>query len=126
MGSSISVIDIINMILNIINTLFVLIPAILIFLYYKIHIIDMYFTKINESGMIISIHNITSKTLFISKCNLTSNNVSTDIFKDKFLEIKSDEIYKIQVDYKLLNINPSNNMNLEIIIKHRKIRKKIK
>ena len=126
MERSLNVIDIINLILNIINTLFVLIPAILLFLYYKIHIIDLYFTEKNESGMIISIHNITSKTLFISKCNLIANNVSTDILKDKFLEIKSDEVYKIQVDYKLLNINSSNNMTIEIIIKHRKIRKKIK
>lgn len=126
MVNSFNVIDIIDLILNIINTLFVLVPAILLFLYYKIHIIDLYFIEKNESGMIISIHNITSKTLFISECYLYDNNLSTDLLENKPLEIKSDEVYKISVDYKLLNITSSNNMNLEIIIKHRRIRKKIK
>lgn len=126
MDNSFNVIDIIDLILNIINTLFVLVPAILLFLYYKIHIIDLYFIEKNESGMIISIHNITSKTLFISECYLYDNNLSTDLLENKPLEIKSDEVYKISVDYKLLNITSSNNMNLEIIIKHRRIRKKIK
>ncbi len=126
MENSSNTIEIINMIINIINSFFVLIPAISIYIFYKIHIIDLYFTGKSEFGFVISIHNITSKTLFLSGCNLLSNNVSTILLKEKLLEINSDGIYRIPVDYKLLNITPSNNMMIEIRIKNRKIRKKIK
>lgn len=127
------ILEVINTIVSIINTLIILIPAITIYLYHKLHIVDVYVLEKSNSGIVIGIHNITTKSLLFSDCNLIINRKmksfrtikSCEFCSDKFISIKSDEIYKITLDYNLMNIKLINDMRIVLIKGKRKIKRKL-
>lgn len=125
------ILQLIDTITNVTDTMIILIPAIALYFYYKLHIVDIYILEKSCSGIIIGIHNVTSKSLLFSECSLLINNKSPhvrtinlyEINNNKFINIKSDDIFKIEIDYKLMNITRLNNMRIELFRKHRKIKK---
>lgn len=127
------ILEVIDTVVNIINTLIILIPAVTIYLYHKLHIVDVYILEKSNAGIVIGIHNITAKSLLFSDCNLIINKKqksfriikSYEFCNDKFISIKSDEIYKITLDYNLMNIRLLNDMQIILIKNKRKIKRKL-
>lgn len=133
MKNQIDMLELINTIVNVIDTLIILIPAIVLYIYHKCHIINIYILDKSNAGVIIGIHNISSKTLIFSECNLIINKKNeypriitlTEINNDKFIKIKSDDIYKINIDYSIMNINIMKSLKIKLVRNQKKITRKI-
>lgn len=133
MKQQIDMLELINTITNVIDTLVILIPAIVFYIYHKCHIINIYILEKSKAGVIIGIHNISSKTLIFSECNLIVKKndkcsriiTLTEINNDKFIKIKSDDIYNINIDYIILNINLMKSLKIQLVRNRRKIKRKI-
>lgn len=127
------ILEMINTVINIINTLIILIPAVTIYLYHKLHIVDVYILEKSNSGIVIGIHNITAKSLLFSDCNLIIDKKKKsfrtiklyEFCNDKFISIKSDEIHKISLDYNLMNIESIHDMRIVLEKNKRKIQRKL-
>ena len=97
--------DCILVIIELFNTLIIIIPAIITFIYFR-------FKKINiislskENGSIIAIHNISKNVVFIKDISicykekqLTKKNKKSIIDNNDLIELEPNQTHKVKIDY---------------------------
>lgn len=110
---------------NILQLFLVYVPAITIFLFYKLSMINIWIKEVTTNGCEIMLHNKTKQTIQISKIILNFDNA----FFDKIPEVcdntnfllKPDEYTNIRISYKKHNLK---NLKLKLIVHYNKIHRK--
>ena len=122
----------VQVIIEIIDTLIVIIPALIGFIYYALKKINI-IIKNEQNGSLVIIHNISKNTIFLNKitviCKQGNKKVSLknkDLNLGEIVEIAPDKTLQIKIDYTLLNISISKKKKVIITVNDRlKYRKRI-
>lgn len=96
--------DIFDTLIGFIELIIIIIPAIIVFMYYRIQSISLYSYDITNNGATFLIHNRTNRSIFISdvqfrvteNCDLGNPVIS---WNDTVLQLKPDDYVKIVVNY---------------------------
>lgn len=122
----------VQVIIEIIDTLIVIIPALIGFIYYTFKKINIIINN-EQNGSLVIIHNISKNTIFLNKiavvCKQGNKKVllkNKDFNLSEIVEIAPDKTLKIKIDYTLLNISISKKKKVIITVNNRlKYRKRI-
>lgn len=125
----------IDVVINLFNTLIIFIPALVSFVYYKTHKIDIYITSQTNSGIKLYLHNVSKNTVFILDAIIKSKELENDVSVINSFEtqensetkcILPDSMICLTLDYAMLNITPIKKGKLILCVGNRRIVKKIK
>ncbi len=122
----------VQVIIEIVDTLIVIIPALIGFIYYTFKKINIMIQN-EKNGSLVIIHNISKNTIFLNKiavvCKQGNKKVSfnnKDLDLGEIVEIAPDKTLQIKIDYTLLNISISKKKKVIITVNDRlKYRKRI-
>lgn len=114
--------DFITACIELANLLIVFLPALIVYLYYKVHIVNIYTLESVDGGITIGIHNVTNKTLYLNNCYfiiLKKNSkkiIKYEQFRNEsYIIIEPDTIKEVKIDYKALNLD--RNCKIHLIMK---------
>lgn len=114
--------DMISAIIDVLNFIAIFVPAIIIFIFYKINKLDLIIADISKSQVQIIVHNKSPKAIFLRKIYLIykknkqekklelpfSNN-------NHYICIKSDAIYNLDIDLNLYDITENAQLCIKVI-----------
>ena len=97
--------DCILVIIEFFNTLIIIIPAIITFIYFRLKKINIVSLS-KENGSIIAIHNISKNVVFIKDISicykkklLTKKNKKSIIGNNDLIELEPNQTHKVKIDY---------------------------
>lgn len=127
--------DCVTALIELFNTLIIIIPALIGFIYYKCKKINIIELKKSSAGVEIAIQNITKNTLFITNTQITYKIKRGDrkekcykfLDNNNIIELKPNQIKRVPIDYELLKIEKSECKKIIVTIQNKsKYKKRIK
>ncbi|MBQ3417289.1 MAG: hypothetical protein IJH32_05590 [Ruminococcus sp.] len=125
----------IDVIINLFDTLIIFIPAVISFVYYKTHRIDMFITSKTDSGIKLYLHNVSKNSVLIWNAVLKYKGLKKDICINNSFRIQANEenriilpdnMISVTLDYAMLNIPPIKKGRIILYLGKHKIVKRIK
>ena len=120
--------NIFDTIISLFELLVVCVPAISIFIYYKIQSLSVWPKEVTNNGTTLVIHNKSNKSIFITDIQFVNLEngcfEKACIMKDNDItQLKPDDYMEIVINY---NKNRQNKQSFKVVVKYNQKKKKVK
>lgn len=98
--------DVIDVIINFLELLVLCVPAVVIFMYYKLKSVEIQVIEATKIGAKFIVHNKTNRSVFITQISFVplknSNFINpVVVFNEDVLQLKPDECFESVINYKM-------------------------
>lgn len=120
--------NIFDTLISLIELLVVCIPAISIFIYYKIHTLSVWTKEVTNNGATLVIHNKSNKSIFITDIQFVNSEngcfeKACIMYDNHITQLKPDGYMEIVINY---NKNRQNKHSFKVVVKYNQKKKKVK
>lgn len=120
--------NIFDTIISLLELIVVCVPAIFIFLYYKLQTLSVWTKEVTNSGTTLVIHNKSNKSVFITDIQfVNSENHCFDkpyiIRENDITQLRPDDYIEVVINY---NKNGKARQSFKIVVKYNQRKKKVK
>lgn len=120
--------NIFDTIISLLELLDICIPAIFIFIYYKIHTLSVWPKEVTNNGTTLIIHNKSNKSIFVTDIQFVNSKSNCFekpciLWDSNITQLKPDDYMEIIINY---NKNRQIKQSFKVIVKYNQKKKKVK